>query len=220
MKTIFTFILIFTLHIHLLAQSNLLHRVTDPSIAQWEEGDNVGYADANGNMIIPFGKYKYCYTEKFDKIAFVGIANREGIYAIDRNENVLFKVYITDNKPDIIQENTFRIESNGKIGFADIYGNVIISPQFNAAWPFQEGFAGVSTGGTKKQTGDYQTYTGGKWKFINKNGIPINNEEYDDLRPFKNGAALVMKAGKWGKINQNGELVLPIKYTFDSANQQ
>lgn len=220
MKTILTYILILTFHTSIFAQSGTLHKAIDPSITQWEEGDNVGYADANGNMIIPFGKYKFCYSETFDKIAFVGFANREGIYTIDRNENVLFKVYITDNKPDPIKENTFRIENNGKIGFADIYGNVIISPQFDAAWPFQEGFAGVGTGGTQKEKGDCKTYTGGKWKFINKNGQPINNEEYDDLRPFINGTALVMKNGKWGKINQNGVLIVPLKYTFNIANQQ
>lgn len=219
MKTILTFVLIFSLHIHLIAQSNLLHKVTDPAIVQWEEGDQAGYADENGQMIIPLGKYKYCYTEKFDKIAFVGFADREGIYAIDRNENVLFKVFISDNLPDLIKDHTFRIEHNGKIGFADTSGKVIISPQFDAAWPFQEGFAGVSTGGTEKQTGNYKIYTG-KWKFINMKGMPIHSEEYDDLRPFTNGTALVMKNGKWGKINQNGTLVLPVKYTFEIANQE
>lgn len=219
MKTILTFVLIFSLHIHLIAQSNLLHKVTDPAIVQWEEGDQAGYADENGQMIIPLGKYKYCYTEKFDKIAFVGFADREGIYAIDRNENVLFKVFISDNLPDLIKDHTFKIEHNGKIGFADTSGKVIISPQFDAAWPFQEGFAGVSTGGTEKQTGNYKIYTG-KWKFINMKGMPIHSEEYDDLRPFTNGTALVMKNGKWGKINQNGTLVLPVKYTFEIANQE
>lgn len=219
MKTIFTFILIISLHIHLIAQSNLLYKVTDPAIDQWEEGDQVGYADEKGQMIIPFGKYKYCYTEKFDKIAFVGFDDRKGVYAIDRNENVLFQVFISDNLPDVIKENSFRIENNGKIGFADMDGKVIISPQFDAAWPFQEGFAGVSKGGAEKQIGNYKIYIG-KWKFINKNGISINSEEYDDLRPFTNGTALVMKNGKWGKINLNGTIVLPIKYTFEIANQE
>lgn len=219
MKKIFTIIVIFSLHIHLIAQSNLLHKVTDPAIGQWEDGDHAGYADESGQMIIPFGKYKYCYTEKFDKIAFVGFTDQKGIYAIDRNENVLFQVFISDNLPDVIKENTFRIENNGKIGFADRNGKVIISPQFDAAWPFQEGFAGVSIGGAEKQIGNYKIYTG-KWKFINKNGIPINSEEYDDLRPFTNGTALVMKNGKWGKINQNGNIVLPIKFTFEIACQE
>ncbi|MBD9179724.1 MAG: WG repeat-containing protein [Odoribacter splanchnicus] len=219
MKTILIYILTFTFHISLFAQSGILYKVTDPSVAQWERGDGVGYADASGNMIIPFGKYRYCYSETFDKIAFVDIANRDGIYAIDRNENVLFKVFISDNGPDPIKENTFRIVDHDKIGFADINGNVIISPQFDAAWSFQEGFAGVSIGGTKKGTGEFQTYTG-KWKFIDKTGRPINNEEYDDIRPFSNGTALVMKDGKWGKINQNGVLVVPLKYTFNIANQQ
>lgn len=219
MKTIFILILILTFHIDVPAQSGILHRVTDPNIPQWEEGDPAGYADTNGNIIIPLGKYKFCYSEEFDKIAFVGSVDRKGIYAIDRNENVLFQVYITDNQPDPIKENTFRIENNGKIGFANTHGDVIIPPQFDAAWPFEEGFAGIGFGGTHKQIGDHKTYVSGKWKFINKHGIPIHEEEYDDLRPFKNGTALVMKAGKWGKINSNGILVVPIKYTFDEANR-
>ena len=218
MKTILTFVLILALHIHLSAQSNILHRVTDPEVEQWELGEKAGYADEKGNMVIPLGKYKYCYSEKFDKMAIIGFNDRQGVYAIDRNENVLFEVFIADNGPDRIQENSFRIISNKKIGYADTNGHVILPPQFDAAWPFREGFAGVSTRSFQKN-GNTSTYVG-KWKFINKKGIPINNEEYDDLRSFEDGKASVMKNGKWGKINNKGVLVTPMKYTFDELLRQ
>lgn len=208
-------ILIYTINFSLSGQTSVLHRVTDPKVEQWERGDSVGYADAKGNMVIPFGKYRYCYNEEFDKIAFVALQDRSGMYAIDRKENVLFEVFMSDTEPDLVQEGVFRIKKGNKIGFANMEGNIILPPQFDGAWPFSDGFSGICIGGTFKKDGDYTILVGGKWKFIDKSGKPINAEEYDDLRPFRNGVASVEKNGKWGRINQKGEIVVPIKYTFD-----
>lgn len=219
MKTIFLFILIHTFCVSLFSQTSVLHRVTDPKVEQWELGDSVGYADEKGNMVIPFGKYRYCYSEEFDKIAFVGLQNRPGAYAIDRKENILFQVFIDDNWPDMVQDGVFRIQENNKIGYADMQGNIILAPQFDGAWPFSEGIARVCIGGTLKKEGDYTILEGGKYKFIDKSGKPINSDTYDDLRSFKNGIALAEKNGKWGKINRKGVIVMPIKYTFNEANK-
>lgn len=52
-----------------------------------------GFMDVNGKIVIPVGKYADIFTDEFDKIAFVAIRGRQGIYAIDRNEQILFQVY-------------------------------------------------------------------------------------------------------------------------------
>ena len=84
-----------------------------------------GYINSKGDTIIPIGKYVYCYTEVFDKIAIVLPKGAKDFIAIDRNEKELFKVLVMDNGPDIVREGMFRIKLNDKIGFANMEGNII-----------------------------------------------------------------------------------------------
>ena len=84
-----------------------------------------GYINSKGDTIIPIGKYVYCYTEVFDKIAIVLPKGAKDFIAIDRNEKELFKVLVMDNGPDIVREGMFRIKLKDKIGFANMEGNII-----------------------------------------------------------------------------------------------
>ena len=97
-----------------------------------------GFADANGNIIIPAGKYADIFTTEFDKIAFVAIKGKKGVYAINKKEKVLFQVCNYEFFPDKVSNGLFRIIENGKIGFANMDGQIIIKPQFNFIFPFQK----------------------------------------------------------------------------------
>src|SRR5215813_11985366 len=77
-----------------------------------------GYADQDGKVKIPFGKYMMCFTDTFSTCAIV--MDRRGFIGIDREENLLFNVYPFDNGPDYPSEGLFRIIDNGLIGFADL----------------------------------------------------------------------------------------------------
>lgn len=215
MKVIGLLVWICLFELGLYAQSSVWHRVTDPAKVEWEMGDKVGYADEGGNMVIPFGKYRYCYSEEFDRIAFVGLFDRQGIYAIDRNENVLFEIFICDNGPDKVNEGLFRIVRNGKTGFADTLGKVIIGPEFDCILPFSEGLAIFGVNGRLNRNGDHLEYIGGKWGFIDKQGKQVQVPAYDALRSFRDGMAFAEKDGKWGTIDRTGKVIIPIKYTFD-----
>jgi hypothetical protein len=172
------------------AQDNVLRRVSS-SIEL--EPFTTGYVNALGDTVIPIGKYLYCHSEIFDKIAFVTFANRQGDYVIDRKENVLFEVVVSDTKPDKVSEGLFRIKKNEKIGFANMQGEIVIEPQFDSASPFINGYAAVCVGGQLILEHEIYFIKGGKWGFINKSGKLVVPLIYDRAWSVENGKALVEK---------------------------
>ncbi|MEM9885545.1 MAG: WG repeat-containing protein [Bacteroidota bacterium] len=60
------------------------------------------------------------------------------------NENTLYEIFPFDNGPDYLKEGRFRIVRNGKIGYANKFGEIVIPCQFDFAYPFSNGYAKVS----------------------------------------------------------------------------
>ena len=195
MKTIIiTFLMSILLSDALYAQDKLYMYCPNPEIDETA----CGYADANGNIIIPVGKYRYLYSEEFDKIAFVSLKEKQGIFAINRSEEILFEVYGYDNGPDYVSNGLFRIISNGKVGFANMEGQIIIKPRFTFAYPFQENNLAVfNENGTIIKIEEYSKYEGGKWGVINK------KEEVTIPAIYEEGKRNQLKEkGKWYNINE------------------
>ena len=142
---------------------NTLHLVYDKT------NDQYGYLNQKGDTIIPFGKYSFCFTSKFDKFAIVSSPDK-GFIGIDRNEKILFNIFVFDNGPDYLSNGLFRIVKNGKLGYADKNGNIVISPKYDCAYPFVNGKANVGTGCKIKNEGEHWLWTGGVWQLINKKG--------------------------------------------------
>lgn len=105
-----------------------------------------GYKNSKGQIVIPIGKYSQCFTDTFKTYAIVmdKKLTDSKIVAIDRNEHIIFDIYMFDNRPDNIQDGLFRIKRNGKIGYANKKGEIIIYPKFACADAFQDGKARVS----------------------------------------------------------------------------
>ncbi|OOQ58943.1 hypothetical protein BC343_09460 [Mucilaginibacter pedocola] len=116
------------------------------------------------------GKYLMCFTDTFKAYA-IASKPKEGFVAIDRKENVLFKVFPFDNGPDDPSEGYFRIKGDdNKIGFADSTGNVVISPQYGCAFSFENGRAKVSDACTTIVDGEHSIWKSDNWYYINKAG--------------------------------------------------
>jgi hypothetical protein len=85
-------------------------------------------------------KYYVCFSDTIQYFAIVGIKNKKGWWAIDRNERPLFEVYNTSSdepSPDELREGLIRIVNNsGQIEFAKYNGKIVIKPQFEAASSF------------------------------------------------------------------------------------
>jgi hypothetical protein len=110
--------------------------------------------------------------ESFSRLAIVRILN-QGIVGIDSRGNMLFQVYVFDNGPDYPSDGLFRIVKTGKIGYADTLGNIVITPVYDCAFPFENGIAKVGTGCTIQSDGVHSYWTGGNWFNVDKKGAVV-----------------------------------------------
>lgn len=139
--------------------------------------DEYGYKNQNGEIVIPLGKYARCFTDTFKTYAIV-VKQNSGFLAIDRQENVLYEVFPFDNGPDESSDGLFRILENKKIGYADsTSGKVVIKPQFDCAWPFENGVAEVSTDCKTQSEGEHSTWISDHWYYIDKTGKIVEKPE-------------------------------------------
>jgi hypothetical protein len=103
----------------------------------------------------------------------------------------------------------FPILRNGKWGFIEKTGKIVINPQFDDLKPdtfgytfqddiFLDGLACVNIGGNHD----------GKWGYIDKTGKYIVNPQYLMAEPFSEGLAAVNVNGKWGYIDTKGKFVI------------
>ena len=129
-----------------------------------------GYKDQQGKVVIAPGKYPMVFTDTFRIYAFV-VNPEKGFVAIDRQEKVLYEVFPFDNGPDNVSDGLFRITENHKIGYADsATGLVMINPQFDCAWPFENGIARVSIDCKTLTNGEHSTWQSDHWFFVDKKG--------------------------------------------------
>jgi len=150
--------------------SNTQNNQTDYLVVANSVADQAcGYLNPQGDTIIPFNKYLACFTDTFKTYAIV--ANSKTIVAIDRQEKVLYEVFLFDNGPDYPAEGLFRIVQNNKIGFADaLTGKIVIQPQFTCAYPFEGDKAKVSNNCTIKPEGEHSLWISDTWDYIDKTG--------------------------------------------------
>lgn len=136
-----------------------------------------GYINLKGDTVIPLGKYSMCYTDTFKNFAVVE-KSTGGLVAIDKSEKTLFNVFIFDNGPDDPADGLFRIVKNGKIGYADLNGKVVIQPKYGCAFPFEKGVAKVSDNcQTVPSPPEHSVWVSDHWKYIDKSGKEISKAE-------------------------------------------
>lgn len=202
MKTniIITILLVF-ISMNIYAQDDKLYIYYYPN---FEDVDaTLGYVDSGGKVIIPAGKYPYLFTDVFDKIAFVLLKDKKGVYAIDRSEKVLFQVCSFELGPDIISNGLFRIIENGKIGFANMNGEIVIKPNWEFIFPFQENSLAIfcEKGNWIWIDKEHRKFSGGKWGAMDTKGNIVIPAMYDDGKEN-----YLKKDGKWYKVKRSGDL--------------
>jgi len=96
-----------------------------------------------------------------------------------------------------------RVKQNGKYGFVDKTGKLLIPAKFDAADAFTEGFAAV--------------FADGKSFFIDKKGTDVFKKTFKTLSAFSNGLALCSNdGGQRGFIDSKGNPVIP--FTLEAAH--
>lgn len=85
--------------------------------------------------------------------------------------NKSYSIYQFDNGDDYFCEGLQRIvNKDGKIGFADSLGNVVIEPRFAFAFPFEDGYAKVTDKGKSEPVGEHRTWVSDSWYYIDHEG--------------------------------------------------
>ena len=89
----------------------------------------------------------------------------------------------------------FTINENGKWGYIDQTGKVVIEPQFDEAADYSEGLARVKVG----------VFYG----FIDYSGKFVIEPQFTWVKSFSEGLAAEHSGEKWGFIDKTGKLVIP-----------
>lgn len=117
-------------------------------------------------------------------------------YVYDRKGNFLYQPFLYDNGADYFEEGVRRLVKNGKVGFADRNGKIIIEPVHDFVSQFNFGYASFCDGCDWEKTDDeHKAIVGGDWGMMNfkgeiiqpisksENAVEINGKYYPN--PFK-----------------------------------
>lgn len=155
-----------------------------------------GFVDGNNSVAIP-GYFDD--AEDFSEgLGQVMISDKWGF--VNRNGKIVIPPMYDYSEP--FTEGLSAVCKGDKWGYIDAEGKVKIDFIYKTAGTFHEGFAAVSETGKKDSFG-----------FINKNGrYVIPTGIYDGAKIFSEGLAPVMDNDKWGYINTQGKIVIPLAY--------
>lgn len=139
----------------------------------------MAYINSKGDTIIPFGKYAYFGTDTLAHFAYVMEHPNDSTYgrciAINQNQKTLFDIVIFDCGPDYFNEGLTRVLRNGKMGFVNHYGEIIIPCRYDYAKSFYNGTAEVTYHAEEHYDLDEHLIVESKeWFFINPQGEKIS----------------------------------------------
>lgn len=155
----------------------LLIAVTDEEYLQY--GSRVAYLNTKGDTIIPFDRYAYLGTDTLTHYAIVIEFPKDSSYgrwiAIDRNQKTLYDIVSFDNGPEYFHEGLVRAKRNGKMGFANKYGQIVIPCEYDFAWWFKDGKAKVTFDAReiRDKYDDHTRIESDEWFYIDENGKKI-----------------------------------------------
>lgn len=91
-----------------------------------------------------------------------------------------------------------KVKKEGKIGYVDKEGVVVIKLQYDEGLTFKDGYVAVRTGL--------------KWQYLDSTGKAITEAIYEDAGSFGSGLAPVSKNNVYGFINTKGETAIPFEF--------
>lgn len=97
----------------------------------------------------------------------------------------------------------FPVQQEGRWGYIDRAGTLVIAPQFDRAWRFSEGLALVEVGG--------------QFGYINPQGERVIAPQFDDALYFSDGLAPVQQDSVWFYIDPTGRRVEDKPFDLDPA---
>ncbi|MCL2816459.1 MAG: WG repeat-containing protein [Oscillospiraceae bacterium] len=157
----------------------------------------VGYIDKTGEIVIPLDYYgrftrgeerpEFVHFPYFSE-GFAVLMDKEGKFGFVNKENRVVIAFEYDSAY-AFEGGCAAVQKGGKWGAVDGEGNVVIPFEYDEVSSLGEGFMSTKKGDTYSDS-------------------PI----YDSANDFIEGLVAVQKGGKWGYIDETGEIIIPIEY--------
>ena len=176
----------------------------ETKLYSFEEDNKWGYKDASGQIVI---KPQFKMANEFLPEGIGAVVDGQGWAYINKRGIVVVRPFLFDNGPDYFREGLARFQFKGKMGFFDRRGKVVIRPNVDFAYPFQEGLSAVCIGCKTRSVGEYSVVEGGTWGYINHEGRIAIAIQFDSASSFDKGSATVKLNGKSTVIDKAGHIV-------------
>jgi len=160
-----------------------------------------GYEDKKENVVI---EPEYLMAMEFNEYGIAAVVDDEGWVYINPQGAKLLRPHVVDNGPDYFSEGLARFVEDGKFGFFDEKGLVIIGSDIDYAKPFSEGLAAVCKDCEEVREGEHTSIVGGKWGYIDTGGDLVIPYLYEKAKSFQDGKGEVFKNGEWIFIDDSG----------------
>lgn len=164
--------------------------------------------------------------------------SKDGKYGlIDLSGNKLLECEYEEIKALKGAENNILVKKDGKIGLVNEAGQKIIDTVYTNILTLEEGYTneyiivnennqyGIITTSGKitiepqyesikyvKSSDYYAVKTGESWKLVNTSGEGFLDGLYNDIVEVKGDNIIVAKDGKYGVVNKNNEVLIPLEY--------
>lgn len=157
-----------------------------------------GFKDASGHVVVP-ARYLAAYEFNAHGVAAViepGPAPKYVRLAfIDVSGRVIADAFEYDNGPDYFVDGRARIVGNGKVGFIDAHGAIVIAPTFDFATPFCGDRAVVCSGCTRGRGDEHDVWSGGRWGVIDHAGRFVIPLGADSIESDARGQRFTLRRG-------------------------
>jgi hypothetical protein len=173
------------------------------ALIPFEKDGKWGYQDNAGKVVI---SPRYQIAREFSREGMAAVVDDQGWAYIDEAGRTVIRPLVLDNGPDYFRDGVARFSRNGKVGFFDARGKVVIQPVYAYAMPFSEGRAVVCDGCAEIEQGEHRSVKGGKWGFIDRRGQLVIPLRFSEAENFENGHARVRTATNWHYIGRDGKI--------------
>lgn len=153
-----------------------------------------GFKDSKGHVVV--SPQFEMVGEPSEGEELIPVVKNHTFMRMDTNGHIRFESVFFDNAWDYYEDGLSRFLRNGKVGFHDEKGKIIVKPEYDFAAPFKNGHSLVCNG---------------CWAYYPKS---------PKFQPLSSGGSYVVKqeeymtvtGGKWGVIDTKGEVVVPLEY--------
>jgi len=179
--------------------------VSKQQLIPFESNELWGFKNQNGEIIIA---PEFIIANDFSEQGIAAVVDSAGWAYINQNGEILIRPFIYDNGPDYFRQSLARYVENGKFGFFDTSGKIVINARWDFVSPFSEDFAAVCNGCQKEMVGEHSIIRGGQWGFIDLTGNVVIPLKFEEARIFEQGSAQVKINGIWTRIDKNGKEII------------